>query len=496
MSTIAATPVRAQAAPPAIAEDARRESGAWVSLGLALVVPCAVALGAGPTPTLLVVVTLGIVSLALEWEALVALLLGVTFVLGPLKMGFGGWLAYLIPDFLGGLVLLRWMAGEIAPGGGAFRRHPLFVPSAALAAYLVLEVLNPEAPLIRSVFGFRSWVMYTLFVFVGYAGFRSADQLVRLYRVLLVLGLITGAYGVWQWRGGPEALAALGGDYVWIAPLQGVAPWLLPESGQYFRAMSTFMSATMFAINLALVMIIALSLLLWRGSAVSRKIMYGASIVFLGGVITTTGSRMGVVYLAGAVIVIAILFKRVKILLLAVPLGVLAIELGRRFTMGYMSARFQTVFDPDTFWWKWFTQLKGGFMLGVENPFGKGLGYTAGMPSFADPALILSMPAGSLNTIDSGYGMVAAELGIIGLPIFIWFAVAIGLTGLRAWGKLTPETRWLFVAPAISAVVFPVYTFISAPHASLPTSAYVWLFVGMLLRAGDLDAEAQRSSSG
>ena len=456
----------------------------WLALPIAMILPAAVVLGMSPSVVLGLVVVLGVVALALEWEVLVALLIGAGFFLGPLKIGHGGWLAYAIPDTLGALVLVRWLAGELGQRGALIRSHPLLPPFLALAAYLLLQIVNPEAPFVRSVFGLRSWLMYTAFVFVGYAGYRGLDQIERLYRVLVLLGVVTSAYGIWQWRQGPAGMAALGGQYASYAETYGLMPWETTEGGPIFRAISTFTSATSFALNTALPILVAASLVLSPRARWAGKLLAAAAIAFMGGAMATSGSRFGPAFLVGAVLVIGALYGSARILVLAVPLALLGVEIGAAITMDSMSARFLTLLEPDTYFWKWFNPLVGGFMIGVDYPFGKGLGYAAGLPTFADADALRDLPAGSTNTIDSGYGMVAAELGVIGLPIFLWFAVTVGIAGLRAWRALPVASRAMFLMPAVWAVIFPVFTLFAAPHASLPTSAYVWLLIGMFLRAG------------
>lgn len=465
--------------------------GGTAVLLLALVAPVVLQFGWGPLPTLLVVLTLGVVTLGLEWEALVALMLGTMFFLGPLKLGFGGWIAYAVPDALGALVLLRWMAQELANGGRALRRHPLTVPMFVLGCYLVLELANPTAPLLRSLFGLRSWLMYTALIFVGYAGFRTDDQVERVYRVLWLLGVITGAYGIWQWYGGPNAVRALGGAYAIYAEGHGTVPWEMTAEGPVFRAVSTFMSATMFANNMAFVALTSISLVLCRRSGTLAKVVYLGGVCVMLGAIATTGSRLGLVYLMGSGLVIAWLFKTPRILLGLAPLALVGIEIGRAVTLGSMGKRFSSVLEPDTFFWKWFEPFYGGVMIGTESPIGRGIGYTAGVPQYADAAVLREISGALQNTIDSGYGAVAAELGVVGLPIFVWFVVVMALATLRAWRAIPVPSRSLFIAPTIWGMTFPLYLFLGGWHAALPSSAYFWLLIGMLLRAGHMAGDAR-----
>jgi len=110
-----------------------------------------------------------------------------------------------------------------------------------------------------------------------------------------------------------------------------------------------------------------------------------------------------------------------------------------------------------------------------------GMGYTAGVPQFiADPA-IRELP--TLN-VDSGYGAAAAELGWLGLALFAYFAVKVGIEGLRTWrGLPAGRLRELLLGPAVFAGVYPIVSVISQPQAVLPASIYFWLLIGMLMKA-------------
>ena len=70
-------------------------------------------------------------------------------------------------------------------------------------------------------------------------------QIERLYALLLGLGVVTGLYGVYQWKVGPQAFASWSeyyGEYAKIA-------WS-GRTGLVFRAFSTFVAAGTFAGNI------------------------------------------------------------------------------------------------------------------------------------------------------------------------------------------------------------------------------------------------------
>src|SRR5262245_31642927 len=140
-------------------------------------------------------------------EFLIGILLVVGFFLGPLKMLRMGWWAYLLPDFLAVMIVLMVTIKNVLQRRPLLDSGPVTLPILLIVLTCALQLFNPEAPFIRSVLGLRTWLLYLSFFFVGYHELRSSTQVKRLYALLLFLGLVTGLYGVYQWRAGPETFA-------------------------------------------------------------------------------------------------------------------------------------------------------------------------------------------------------------------------------------------------------------------------------------------------
>ena len=150
-----------------------------------------------------------------------------------------------------------------------------------------------------------------------------------------------------------------------------------------------------------------------------------------------------------------------------------------------VSQRFSTIFDPQAFFWKWFGPLAGGLRIALEHPFGMGLGYTAGVPRFVGGGFFSDLP--TVN-IDSGYGSAAAELGLIGLLFFVYFAGRVGASGLSAWRRLpSGRLKDLLLGPALLAATYPIVSVIYQPQSVLPSSIYFWLLVGVLMKASRVE---------
>jgi O-antigen ligase len=160
-----------------------------------------------------------------------------------------------------------------------------------------------------------------------------------------------------------------------------------------------------------------------------------------------------------------------------------------------VTERFSTIFDPQALFWKWFGPLTYGLGVAQQHPFGMGLGYTAGVPRFISDPAIRELPS---RNIDSGYGAASAELGLMGLGLFVFFALKVGIEGLRAWNGLRAgRLRDLLLGPALFAATYPIVSVIFQPPSG-PSSIYFWLLIGMLMKANalqkDLDADQLLSS--
>ena len=419
-------------------------------------------------------------------DLLVMLLLVVGFFLGPIKLLGISWLSYVAADGLAVLVLLIVLWGRIAGRKPILAASPLSVPLFLLAAFCVLELFNTEAPFIRSLMGLRSWLLYLSFYFVGFYTLRSIKQLERLYTLLLTLGVVTAAYGVYQWRAGPESFASWSDYYAGYARITWSA-----QSGQVFRAFSTFVMPGTLGGNMALLMLLAFGIVASSRFRRRWRIIAAAAFAVMGAGIAASGSRGAVALLlvAGAVALAASpgVWRKVTVAfgatLVAATAAVLAI-----FLIGpVVSERFSSIFDPQAFFWKWFGPFAYGIRLAREHPFGMGIGFTAGVPHVSSSPVIQELPT---ETIDSGYGSAAAELGIVGLGVFAYFAVKVAIEGLRAWRRLRPgRLRDLLLGPTLYAGIYPLVSFVFQPQATLPSSIYLWLLIGMLMKAPELQRQ-------
>lgn len=437
---------------------------------------------------LLAITTLIGVGLAFSaWENLIAFMLVVGFFAGSIRFLYGNWTAYAIPDGLVALVLVRWVTGRIMRGQSLIPAGmPVALPFGILVAYALLEFANPEAPALRTVFGIRSLLMYTLLLFAGYDGYEHPRQIERLSVVVIVMGVLTGVYGIWQWQQGIDSLQAYGGGYSLFV---NDTYWTSPEGEKVFRAPSTFVISTMFAGNMAIIALLAIAAIVSPVSSRVWKVFCLVGIPVMGGGIAASGSRLGPAYLAMGLLIMLGMFGKFRVMLsLMVGLPV-SLWLTNEIGMMANAPRFALMLDPSTFLWKWFDPFVAGVLEGLKQPLGQGLGYVVGLPHLLLEASFVDDLA-SDSVVDSGYGAVGAELGLPGLLIFIWFVVRLSFSAVRGWRRLPSPSRDLFFGPAVWAAAFLPGLFILSPYAAAPSGMYHWIFFGMLLRAPLIEGAA------
>jgi hypothetical protein len=407
---------------------------------------------------------------------IMALIVG--FFIGYIKMALGSWVAYLLVDFLIASAITFWFLECLKNRLPIFPRTPLTRPIVLLIVYCLFELLNPMSPLLRSLAGLRSWVFYILLYFAGFYSFKSIRQMRLIYSILIILGVITAIYGIWQWYN-PELIAGSGGYFAEYAESMR---WTGAQ-GFILRPWSTFVMPGTFGSNMALVILIALSMLITQGTRLIFKILLIFCIGLMWAGLLVSGSRSPFVDLILGITVILFLMGRANISISIIIIIITIISvIGALYFLGFfILERFTTIFSFQEFVLKWAGPLQRGLRIAFKNPLGVGMGYTSGIPGFTSISVFKDLPT---TSIDSGLGVAAAELGIPGFVIFVYFIFKIAIESLKTWKNTSSkQLRYLLLAPVSFCVIIAVTSVISAISASLPKSIYQWFLIGMLMKA-------------
>jgi putative inorganic carbon (HCO3(-)) transporter len=377
------------------------------------------------------------------------------------------------------------------------RRRPLAMsratlPMVAFMLWAAMEIVNPALRTAEiGLFGWRILVSAMLFHFIGYWYFTNLQRIRRFIGVLVTIGVLVGAYGLYQGLVGFNSA-----EVAWIesSSLTGSAM----VAGRY-RAMSTLPSMVDFASCSVLVALLLVSnrrLLLphrWRW------LVWPTLFLLLGGLIASLVRTAWIALLAGLTMLWWLSTRQTTrgklvalglgiLLLISLPLittmiqDIAASQSERAFMerIGSLSNPIQdkSIQDRLAVW--------GALQRIVEqSPLGIGIGST-GATSYRFSSELLY----GRITPDNSYLKILLELGWPGLLLFIWFMLNLLWTGQRV-ARRTRFARYHELAAGLTAY-FTAYLILlfNGEYIELnPLRTLTWVLSGLLLILPQLDRQ-------
>lgn len=401
---------------------------------------------------------------------------------GWLKDRMAGPLPYALSDGLFIAAAVLWLASV------AVLRYPLLVAPAGTAVDLLLAaivvapalyLLAPGTPLVIELAGLRAWSAFPVAALMALSIIRTSGQVRAYVALVLVLCVVTGVYGIWQYYAGPtEALdTALG------AVRRGSSIYFDIGAGEdaVFRAFSTFTFPAPFAamMTFGLVLSGAIATSPTRSRAQRRTALALMPLLFLA--MTFSGTRAALVMtLVGLAVVAWYRDMRPQQIVLLVPI-VTTFYLAALLTSGKLAQRFLSLILQEGLLWSYVTMpMRTAWYALGEHLFGQGLGRTGtGVPF----AITSSMPAGFFIFSDGDIGRAAVELGIVGLVVLGFVVLGLIPYAGRAARRLVggPDDD---VAIGSAALVLSgsLSILIGSPLSATPHAIIWWFFFGALLK--------------
>ena len=397
---------------------------------------------------------------------------------GFLKDRFGGPVPYVGADALLIFAAFFWFA-DLAirkrrisdPGGFATR---VFV----LIAVPILYLMLPGTPFGIQLAGLRAWTMFPVSCLVALTIIRTPGQVRAYVGLILILGLITGVYGILQYRAGPQVA-------IDVAPLANVrhggTVFYVAGGQAEFRAFSTFTFPAPFAGFMVFALILATALVVSRHRPRGQRWMAALLIPVLFVGMTVSGTRAALITLLGGLALIGLYRGFGLRELLVLPLLLIALHLGSLLTSGSIMSRYATLYAKEAELW---TYVYAPMLTAVraigQAPFGLGLGRTGvGVPA----ALGAGMPPGYFVFSDGDIGRAAAEMGLIGLALLALLVFGLLPFAHRATKRLlksVDEDLALGLGPLVLAT--GVLVLIGSPLSSAPHGTIWYFLFGALVK--------------
>lgn len=400
---------------------------------------------------------------ALLYTCVEGLIVNMTF---PSKIGF------VLKDAVLIVAYLAFFSANQGQKFGSLDR--LRAPIFAFALVQTLYMIPPDGlPLLARSVGWKMRLLYIPVMYLAYRYVRTLDDYKRLVYILVAAAVPVSIFGIYLYFVGPAPLRAMGGTYsAMVYTTTGV--WRVP---------GTFTSPGQYGHYLTFNCLLAVSLLL--GTNLSARVK-------------------GLLWTALGVMIVAMLASgsRTPLVLAAASIGLTVVSLGRVGRLVSMSIVLYAVFalgfatlgagvadrvdsiastdHVDRFQRTYFGQM---FLPEIaKSPMGIGLGTaTIGARHFTE--------FGEVILMESYYGLIAIETGILGLLTILWLTAAIVVMMWRARPimKAAPDTAGPWHLMALFAIIvialLPVGTVLDAA----PGNVYFWLAVGIAARFFDLE---------
>lgn len=387
---------------------------------------------------------------------------------------------------------------------------PFRVPLLLMIWFGVIQLFNPGSPSIFfGLMGFKMFFFYVPLMFVGYALLNSEEELRRFFYLNLILFLIIGSLGIAQSIVGHTFLnpQVIQEDIRGLSTLYRVSPITGLIS---YRPTSVFVSTGRFTNFLGISWLLALG---FTGYLIFRRregrFLAFITVIVIAGALLLSASRGAFMweFINSAVFSVAFLWGtpwrsrevvRVLRTIQRTALGLIAAFLLLLFifpdALQSRLSLYSETLSPGSPYSELTNRARdyplANFLLAFEYerwPYGYGIG-TSGLGTQYVTRLLHVKPIEA--AVESGYGAIIIEQGIIGLVLWIIMSVTIVLSAWRAVRQLR-GSAWFplgFVIFWFSFLLLFPYTFGGiVAYEDFVLNAYLWLLLGILFRLPQLD---------
>jgi len=349
----------------------------------------------------------------------------------------------------------------------------------SFAVFALLTFLFLAMPSQVSLFGMlvavKQRLLYIPLVYVGYHFLRDDRDYFGLMKLMAITSIPVSVFGIYLYFVGPLGLTALGAKYSAVIGSGAGA-----HGQQFWRVPATFNSPGQFGIFLLANGAAFLGVLFGKTADKKLRTLTIVALVILIAALLVSGSRAPLIMLFAIGGLLLMMTGRVGGIGLAAAGAYTVFAVAFSYFGGGVEDRVGSIASwehVERFRDTYFGQLFFQFLQ--ESPMGFGLGRaTIGARHFNQWQNVL--------LVESYFGIIAAEMGVIGLAVFTWVVITIlaTLARMRKLMRSSPlNVNWLSLALFVTATValLPVGT----PLDASPGNLYFWFFLGVLVKMYD-----------
>lgn len=436
----------------------------------------------------LIIISMGViiilVCLVRTWSGLLLLLYLAPF------YGFVRWTIGITPlqaawkESMVILLTLGWAINKFVFKREKLASSPLNLPL-SLFLWLAIIQLFRAPSILQGLFGLRILATYIPIYFMVVNMPVSKKQIRSVIFVLMIIGVVTASYGLWQASVGLEGLQSRG--------LAKVGSNL--STMGHLRIFSTFAGPEY--LGLFMVLMIILGIALWMSEFSKRKkriLLIAAAVMFAALIFTLV--RIEWFMLGMGLVLLTTLVKRKRSFgfLLAVIIAALIIF------PPYVQERAMMTFGPTdwSFQRRMVTYLEWNIPNLLNHPLGVGLGGTSGR--FVYERVTGRKTSSALiggGGTESGYFNIALEMGIFGLILYLWLFIIIIRYGLRTLRTLSDPFLKHLAAGITTFGILIFFCQMAGPLMQVfpAGNLYFWFFVGLLMKLEQIEKSSAQPTA-
>jgi hypothetical protein len=392
-------------------------------------------------------------------------------------------------------------------------RPPFLIPLLIMIWFGAMQIFNPASTSISyGLMGFKMFFYYVPLTIVGYALLNSEAELRRFFSVNLVLVLIIVSLGIAQSIIGPSFLnpAVQADELRTLGELYRVSP----SGAVAYRPTSVFVGAGRYAnfIMVAWILVLGFSGYLLLRHRKGRALAFIAIPVTAAGAFLTSsrGSFMWGIINAAATSVAFIwgapwrqgealrVFRSIQRVAIGIGLGIVLVFYAYPDALLSRLAIYEETLLPSSSTNElasrgWFYPVNN-FLSAFNHerwPYGYGIGTTGLGGQYVARFFKVKPP---VVGVESGYGTLIVEMGIVGLILWLVMSAAILFAAWKVVKRLK-GSPWFPVGFVILWYAFfllgPATFGGMAAYEDFLLNAYFWLLLGLLFRLPTLAPSAQ-----
>lgn len=393
-------------------------------------------------------------------------------------------IAFIFKDFAIALAYLMLMTSPHGSSGSMRRvSGPLVMFAVVMCLYLLLP--SPVA-LIGQLVAVKQRLFYIPMAWVGYHFMRSQEDLLDLVRVMAWMAIPASIFGIYLYFTGPIGLTLVGANYSAV-----IASTMGEHGVAFWRVPGTFTSPGQFGMFLMTNSVLFLGVLFHKATKRPQVLLTGVALVLVIGALLVSGSRSPLLLMVLCAVTVLMLTGRMKgvalwagLLYGVLTLGFLYFGDGVKDRVGSIASFEHVERFRDTYFGQMFVPML------MQSPMGLGLGRaTIGARHFTEWHNVM--------LVESYFAIIVAETGVMGLATCMW-AMGSVLMALRhchaVMRRSADNVLWYCMVVLVMSIVavLPVGTAIDAA----PANVYLWTFLGIALKAYDMEVAGRSSQFG